>query len=288
MDEAREGGWDGLARTTPLELALGLTALSLLLNPIGDWRFRPIITSLAAVALLWPAARRHAWLWFGLALAAGLRVLEDWPLPDNHAYLLVYWCLAAGLALRSNDPVGFLAGNARVLVGLVFVFAMVWKVFLSPDFLSGDFMRFTWIMDARFETAARLFGMDSEILEHNRSFLAGVHGAPQELVLTDAFRRVTAVASLGTLAIEGLVAVCFLFRMEWAARLRDGALLLFCVTTYAVATVAGFAWLLLAMGVAQCPSEQRRTRLAYLGTFGLVYFYREVPWLNGLAEWVGG
>jgi len=60
--------------------------------------------------------------------------------------------------------------------------------------------------------------------------------------------------------------------------------MLFCATTYSVATVEGFAWLLLAMSVAQCEPERRRTRALYVVTFALVLFYREVPWVSQLAD----
>lgn len=50
-----------------------------------------------------------------------------------------------------------------------------------------------------------------------------------------------------------------------------------CTVTYAVATVDGFGWLLLAMGAAQCRLEQRRTRLAYVAVFVLILLYREIP-----------
>jgi hypothetical protein len=52
-------------------------------------------------------------------------------------------------------------------------------------------------------------------------------------------------------------------------------------TTYAVAPVASFGWLLLAMGASQCEADARRTRLAYLGVFALLIFYARAPWLGG-------
>jgi hypothetical protein len=65
--------------------------------------------------------------------------------------------------------------------------------------------------------------------------------------------------------------------------MRDALLLIFCVTTYAVATVEGFGWLLIAMGIAQCGSTRHTTRLLYLAIFGLIIFYREVPWVEWLS-----
>jgi hypothetical protein len=64
------------------------------------------------------------------------------------------------------------------------------------------------------------------------------------------------------------------------ARLRDASLLIFCATTYAIATIEGFAWLLLSMGLAQCPTRRPRTRSAYLAVFALILLYRELPWVD--------
>ena len=53
---------------------------------------------------------------------------------------------------------------------------------------------------------------------------------------------------------------------------------MFCGVTYLVAPVAGFGWLLLAMGVAQLEPEQVWLERAYIGGFVLVIFYNEIPW----------
>ena len=47
---------------------------------------------------------------------------------------------------------------------------------------------------------------------------------------------------------------------------------------YALAPVPGFGWLLLAMGLAQCPADASRWRAAYATVFFLVLFYTEIPW----------
>ncbi|MBW2715556.1 MAG: hypothetical protein JRD03_05745 [Deltaproteobacteria bacterium] len=69
--------------------------------------------------------------------------------------------------------------------------------------------------------------------------------------------------------------------------MRHTLLLVFCVTTYAVATVEGFGWLLISMGVAQCERRLVRTRALYIASFGLILVYREVPWARLFAEGIG-
>ena len=60
---------------------------------------------------------------------------------------------------------------------------------------------------------------------------------------------------------------------------------MFCVTTYALAPVAGFGWLIAAMGLAQCRPDQRTLRGAYIAVFVADPLYSEIPWTGVLAEW---
>jgi hypothetical protein len=97
-----------------------------------------------------------------------------------------------------------------------------------------------------------------------------------------ALRAAAHALGWATVLLEGVVALAFLAPPALGiGRLRDAALLVFCAGTYALAPVAGFGWLLLAMGAAQ--SQSARWRLLYLAVFALVIFYREVPWLGLLV-----
>ena len=66
---------------------------------------------------------------------------------------------------------------------------------------------------------------------------------------------------------------------------RHGLLLTFCFTTYALAPVAGFGWLLATMGLAQCRPGQSVLRGAYVAVFILILMYSEIPWTGILADW---
>jgi hypothetical protein len=272
-------------RLAPVDLALALTLLDLLLRPVGDWTLRPFILIIAAFGLLIPGQLRNPALWLLLALLTGLRVVVDWPLPDNHAYLLFYWCLAISLALLSGNTPDCLALNARLLVGLVFAFATLWKLGLSTDYADGRFFRVTMLVDSRFEGFAQLVGgLTPEGFQELRGFVEQhVDGAfpdqgavPEE---TSRFKWVARVTAWWNIVIDGAIAIAFLWPIgRGISTIRHSLLLFFCVTTFAIATVEGFGWLLIAMGVAQCSVERQTVRLLYLGTFGLIVFYREVPW----------
>ena len=273
-----------------VNLALRLTLLDLLLRPIGDWFLRPVILGLATLGIVLPGQLRHPLVWIFLAILTTLRVILNWPMADNHAYLLSYWCLAVALALVSRDPRACLVLNARLLIGLAFACATLWKVLLSPDYLDGRFFRVLLLTDLRFEGFTRIVGgLTPELLESLRAFVTQhVDGqfiagpdAPQE---PTRFLWLAYVMTWWTVLLESAVAVTFLWPFRGAmAQWRQVALVLFCTTTYAVAPVEGFGWLLIAMGIAQCDPAWRKTRLLYLAVFLLILFYRD-EWVTQLLE----
>jgi hypothetical protein len=52
----------------------------------------------------------------------------------------------------------------------------------------------------------------------------------------------------------------------------------FCAVIYALAPVAGFGWLLVAMGLSTCGPGERRVRGLYAALFFVIVLYSEVPW----------
>jgi len=272
------------------DLALRLVLVALLFAPVGDRWLRPLIVALAALGLLAPSAVRSAALWAALAALAALRVVLDWPMPDNHAYLLAYWCLAAAIASSVADRAGALAWNGRALVGLTFLFATLWKVALSPDFLDDRFFRVTLVDDGRMEDFTRLAaGLDEDafwnlrelVREHADGVFVPWDVMPEQ---PPRFRALAAAMTGSTVAIEGALAAAFLLPLpERLLLVRHALLLVFCATTYALAPVAGFGWLLLSMGVAQTAPAWGRLRLAYLAVFALVLLVTRWPWLSVLA-----
>ncbi len=275
-----------------IDLILRLTAVELLLRPMGPWGVRPLILAAAGLALLLPRTLSSSLTWYALTAFLTARIVADWPLPDNHIYLLTYWCLALALSLGATDPARTLATNARLLVGTAFLMAVIWKAFLSPDYLDGRFFRVTWLTDARFTGAVQLLGgISASQLTDTRKNLAPFPEGAEPLMHTPppdpaAFRYLVLMSTWGVLALEALVAFAFLFpRGERAGPLHHLSLLLFCGVTYAIAPVAGFGWLLLTMGMALCRTDQRALRATYIVTWFLVLFYSEVPWANVAVSW---
>jgi hypothetical protein len=234
---------------------------------------------------------RNPVIWFALTLLTGLRAILDWPLSDNHAYLLCYWCLAISLSLISKSGENCLKFNGRILIGLAFAFAVLWKLALSPDYLDGRFFKITMLTDHRFESFTQLIGaLTREQMEELRYFITQhvdgqilesqeIPNQPERFVLAEN------ILTYSALIIECLVALAFLLPLgRGISKIRDIFLIIFCITTYAVATVQGFGWLLIAMGVAQTEADKWKTRIAYIGVYALIIFYSEVPWIDLLLE----
>ena len=273
-----------------IDLGLRLTLLDLLLRPVGNWALRPFILGLAVIGLLRSGWLRHPLFWLALAGLTGIRCVLAWPLADNHAYLLSYWCLAVALALMTRDASRNLAVSGRALMALVFAFACLWKFVLSEDYVGSSFLQVTFLTDPRFEGFARVAGgldvatydeLRGQLEQHRDTpppFEEEVVGIPARIV------SLAVAATIWNLFINAALAVSFAWPGEGRrmTSLRHLLLLLYCIITYAIATVDGFGWLLLAMGASLCAPEMRRTRLAYMAVFVMVLFYREVPWADNV------
>ena len=273
--------------------ALRLTAIILLLRPLDVWWVAPVIIAMACLSLLSGTVRHAPMTWILIALLIATRIVVVWPLSDNHIYLLAYWCLAIGLALTSAMPGATLSTGSRLLLGGAFAMAVLWKAALSPDYVDGRFFRVTLLTDERFADASLVFGgLSREQMAQNREFLKPLpEGAelltPPPFVEPPRLRAFATVATWGGLILEGLTALACLVPQRAGSDLaRHGLLLTFCFTTYALAPVAGFGWLLAAMGLAQCRPGQSLLRGAYVAVFILILMYSEVPWTGILADWV--
>ena len=263
---------------------LRLTLLILLLRPPAEGAVRGLTWLVAGLALAFPPLARSAVTWLGLAGLVFARLILEWPLSDNHIYLLAYWCLGVGLCLLVSSSFAAISDMSRWLVGAVFLCAVVWKGMLAPDFLDARFFRMTLVTDERFADLSRsVGGLSNAQLQTNRAALVALPAGAEILngpVLVEplALRRLGSALTWGGLVLETMLAWTFL--SVWPAamhRMRHALLMTFAAVTYAVAPVAGFGWLLAAMGLAQCDRAQRTLRLAYVGAFVLVLVYAETP-----------
>ena len=81
-----------------------------------------------------------------------------------------------------------------------------------------------------------------------------------------------------TIAIESLVALAFLFPTRLIGSwLRHIFLMVFILTTYAIAPVLGFGYVLVAFGAAQVEENQEILTMAYAFCFAAITAY-SAPW----------
>ncbi|MFN2420396.1 MAG: hypothetical protein ABR527_03310 [Gemmatimonadota bacterium] len=264
-------------------LALRLTLLTVLLAAAEPGLTRVVILLLVLPALLFPSVLRTPAVWLGIAMVIAISIIHQWPLADNHIYLIVYWSLAVFLALCSRRPDEFLSVSARWLLAFVFLWATIWKVVLSPDYMDGRFFRVQLLTDTRFTPVTRMLGVSEEQLAENRAYLQPVPArrtvANPRLVETPALRLTGKFLTWSTILLEA--AVAFAFLLPWGRfteRIRHGLLLTFCVVAYAIAPVAGFGWIIAAMGAAQGPEHRHRLRAAYAVVWFLILIYSEIRW----------
>ena len=271
------------------ELSIQFTLLTLLLTQTGNTYTRPLILSLAAIGLLSAQLRRQPVIWFSLFLLTGFRVIDQWPMADNHAYLLALWCLTLFLTLYRESPTRVLANNARILIGLVFLLASFQKM-SAMDYMNGTFFRYLFLTDDRFEDFAILFGNISyQQIDEARKLLDAYQFTPtlfhgEIIPISVEFHMLVILATWWNVLDQIVVACCFLSPTNSLLyKNRDFVLLVFCITTYAVAPVPGFAWLLISMALAQSEPKPH-IQIAYFVTFFIVLFYYQIHWTTLLVD----
>ncbi len=276
---------DALLGTDLFELGAAMTLVMIVLSLHEPaWQVQLAVATLAVPALVLRPLMRHAWVWLGLAGVLALAYTQSWPQQNNHDFLKLYWCLGLGASLLAVDPAKAVRFNARVLIGLCFLFAFLWKA-LSPDYLSGAFFNYFLLQDTRFGLLAEFVaGLDPGALMRGRidRVVYTAFGDPAGTLtvpLAAEARWLAPLMTWWTLLIEGAVAIAFLLPTRLrASRWRDAVLLLFVFSTYVVAPILYFAWIILAMGIIQCERETFRYWPGlYVAAFVLVLMRFYVP-----------
>jgi len=255
-----------------------MTALTLLSH--SPFTNTEVISALVVMAVLIPGVRCFGPFWIGIGLIRFLsQVPDNWPRLDNHQHLINWWCLGLGLTLMAVKKDQALRVVSRLLIGLCFLFALIWKI-RSPDFLNGDFFTWRFTTDSRLQQFAKSFlGLTDEAIMRNSAVEGLLSNAPigrSEFIETGASVRAMALfAAWYTIVIEATVAVCYLtprrFGLEkWA----PWALFAFIVTVYPLAPVIGFALLLLSLSIGATQKNRLWTITATLLFIVMPFFKR--------------
>lgn len=266
---------------TMFEIVGAMTLVIVLLTMEGRWYLQAPGHVLCVGGLVFRQLRRRAAFWLVLTavLVFGHAIL--WFSIDNHMYLITYWCLALGVAHLARNPAQVLASNARWLIGLCFLFATMWKL-ISPEYVSSDFFHYTLITDNRFGGFVSIVGGAPDNLGTSNLYRLEpfvTYDSPVDPVTLSDVPRIAPLAlflTWWTVVIEAGIALCFLWAVNRGpSRLRDAFLGVFLLSSYAIATVLGFGWILAAMGLAQ--SRRSPLRLVYIVAFLLLPVYAYLP-----------
>ena len=156
-------------------LTFRLTALILLLySPPFDTLSDFVLPIACGFLLIYPQLLNKKLIWLTIAVFFVETNLRFWFQFDNHHYLTTYWCLVCLLAAVKKDAEAeeILAWNGRILIGLCFFLATLWKL-MANQYLDGSFLQLTFLLDSRLELAAFLFGgLEPDVLESNREIYA--------------------------------------------------------------------------------------------------------------------
>lgn len=261
------------------DLVATMTCLLVIVYAEREWFIRTPTLALGVAGVLHrPLARRAAY-WFAMAAVLAVGHLFLWDRIDNHKYLMTYWCLALAVSFLTPHPLRTIAVNARLLIGLCFLFAAVWKL-ASPEFRDGAFFQYALLTDARFRGVADFIGgVSTSLATGNTTAIDSLRrfGGALDAVPLHSSQRIEWMArfmAAWTILVEGAVAVTFLWpEGKGVSKVRDFVLIGFLITTYPITSVVGFGWLLVAMGLAQSTRTFAPVRPLYVLTFLVLPLY---------------
>ncbi len=226
-----------------------------------------VYLALLLAALLLNEVASNPLFWFLLTGTHFLWIVSAYEVADNHRYLEGYWCLAIGISLWAGgaEASPCLALNARLLIGLCFFFAVLWKA-SSGGYRNGSFFVERLLFERRFLPLALWVGglrpkVQIRHLEARRSLSAGRSDLERVPVPTR-LRRTGLVLAWWTLGIEVLIAALFLLPLPGLDTWRALSLGFFVVTSYLLVPVPTFGQILLLM--ASVTLEDVRLRLIVL------------------------
>jgi hypothetical protein len=261
-----------------------ITILILLTNSPDVWYLRTPLVLLCILSLTYNTLREIPATWFLAFAMLATTIYLNWESSDNHKYVIAYWCLTlcCVFTVAESRREQTLEIASRLLIGLAMFWATLWKA-MTPEYMNGTFFEYTLLADDRFAPFTELWGgISSTTLADNRELRSLlVHGYERglEIVQTtlQSNSRVSFMAQVltwWTVLIEGwLAAIFFIPDSKNVARLRNASLLLFAITTYSVATVRGFGWMLMLLGLAQCSERDKAWRAWYLAIFLLIQIF---------------
>ena len=181
-------------------------------------------------------------------------VLSDYVGTDNHKWLYMYWILAimVGFFLQSKSSrEDIWSLNARFFLVFSMGLSVFWKI-VSPDFMDGAFMEYTFLTDDRFEPLMGWIGIDFDLVgswyeqDANFQFMSGFQSyfeVPKKVSL------LAVITTWWVILSEGAIALFFAINKRISDIFGHLALIFFIFTTYLIAPVIGFGSILVILGL---------------------------------------
>jgi hypothetical protein len=276
--------WPAWLEFEPLKALPLLTVVLLLTAAPDQWYLRGPLVAVFALGVVYQRWLNMPQFWYIVATLLGTTVYLNWESSDNHKYLFVYWCLAlcGAFSLPRKQQAAALATSSRWLIGLCMALAAAWKLAM-PDYRDGSFFQHVLVADERFaQFTAAVAGVPLKGLADNRALETLLHeghllgSTVQSVVLSSSpvVSRLAQAMTWWTVLVEAVLAVAFFGPdCRRTAVARNGILLVFAVTTYFIAPIRGFGWVLMLLGLAQCGERERVFRPLYLAAIVLIQVY---------------
>lgn len=261
---------NAIQRIDPIDFSLILTVFFIITHfqkivSNNPFIFVPMVL-LGAMGILFQGVRQFKWFWVVLTAFYGMWIILYWQTIDNHMYLWGYWLLGIALSRFSKTPNATLRYSAQYLVAGCMVFAVIQKI--NPTFLSGDFFRYTLITDSRFFFIGPLIQFNMmDVIQENRQLIEDMMSHSKRIILTPGPPILDAISMFLTgyvLMIEGGLALLFLGpRRRWH-HAQHWVLFLF-FSLYFLLPIRGFAFTLIAMGMALVNRNDTALKAIYIG-----------------------
>ena len=232
------------------EPRIGVTVLTSVVSLLMAAHWTPMMFPglvVLALTVVAPTLAVRPVVWWVLAALWFAAVVFQQDRMEDHVYLFTVWlvALAVSLSAGAESFLDHAAWHARMLVGVTFTVAVLWKM-LFQQFATGMTLWTFLVTDHRFSPLASGLGIPHAALHEGQEQLTAVLAGTTDSYQpsTDLLWRVTVVAVL-TLLLEASVAVSFLSPdASRVARLRLPSIVTFGLVTYSLVPVLGFAALL--------------------------------------------
>lgn len=251
-------------------LILRLTLLALLFyGGMPSSLLKALLGIFCGIMIIYTPLTASRFMWVCITSVVAFYNAFYWEIYSNYHFLLTYWCIACTLAVFSKEEANVLKWNARLLIGLCFLFAALWKI-IGGEYFDGTLQQFLFLVDRRIDVFSSLLGIEKEALTQNRELLAYLKGNPATgfgaaLNSSTNVHYLSIISSYYTIIIESLVALSFLFfRVGFLEKTRDVLLIMFIVTVYFILPVPGFGFIVTLLGFAQSSPASRKINIAYL------------------------